>query len=58
LRDDGLIEIKMKKQIEEAAEMVGDICSYKVTSPCAVHLWDVNKDVELLDEKRQAYSIQ
>jgi hypothetical protein len=52
LRDDGLIEIKMKKQIEEAAEMFGDICSYKVTSPCAVHLWDVNKDAVPLDEKK------
>ena len=54
LRGDGLIEVCMKKQIEEAAKMFGDLCSYKVTSPCANHLWDVNEKAELLSEEKAA----
>ena len=39
----------IKHEIEDKVSQFKDICDYKVTSPCAHHLLDVNEEAELLD---------
>jgi hypothetical protein len=52
IRDDGLIEMSMSSHIQDAIDSFGSLCGYKVTSPAAAHLWDVNDECELLDEDK------
>ena len=39
----------MKHQIEYTVSQFKDICDFKVTFPCAQHLWDVNNEAKILD---------
>ena len=40
------------EHIEQALEKFGPTYTYHFTSPCANHLWKVNKNAEKLDEKK------
>ena len=42
LRKDKNVELIMKNQIEDTIIQFNDICGFKVTLPCAYHLWDIN----------------
>jgi hypothetical protein len=52
IREDGMIEMTMIPHIQDAIDSFGSLCGYKVTSPAAAHLWDVNEDCEVLDEEK------
>ena len=40
----------MKHQIEDILSQFNDILYFKVTLPCAQHLWGVSNEAELLDD--------
>ena len=43
------MELLMKHQIEYTLRQFKDIFDFKMTSPCAQHLWDVNNEAEFFD---------
>ena len=47
----------MKHQIEVIVSRFKYICDFKVTSPCAQHLWDVKDEAELLDYVKAGFSL-
>ena len=52
LRKEKLVELIMKKQLEEAIEMFGSTCGCSVKTPVAPYLWEVNDNAERLDTKK------
>ena len=40
----------IKHQIEDTVRKFKYICNFRVTLPCAQHLWDVNYEAECLDD--------
>ena len=47
---DKKVEIIIKHQIGDTGSQFKYICYFKLTSPCAQHLWDVNDEEKLLDD--------
>ena len=50
IRNEKKVRLMMKHQIEDTISQSKDICDFKVTSPCAQNLWDVNDEAEFLDD--------
>ena len=44
IKNDKKVEIMTKHKIEDTVSQLKDICYFKVTSPCAQNLWDVNDE--------------
>ena len=56
ITEDKKIEIEMEDQLMEAIEIFGEELEGKVTSPAQHHLFQVNKDAELLDKNNKEIS--
>ena len=48
LRRGKLVEFIMTKKLEEAIDFFGSTCEYAVKTPGEPHLWEVNKNAEIL----------
>ena len=44
------VELEMTKKAKDVVEHFGETCNYKVSSPSAPHLWQVNDDAEQLNQ--------
>ena len=44
ISNDKKLDLIMKHKIEDTVSQFKDICDFKVTSPCAQNLWDVNNE--------------
>ena len=53
ITEDKKVEIEMEAQLMETIEAFGEELEGEVTSPVQHHIFDVNKDSELLNENNK-----